>query len=84
MTETNMLLIEFSKKEIPQILDTYGKKVDESGYIIDMGTGHPQDCFACGEKIKAGKLGNIMPGSDAFLCDKVSCFARYVVNEDIV
>jgi len=80
----NLNFISFESEDIPKILKPYNRKIDGYGYIVNVKNKKIKEtCNTCGCDIKAENLGNILPGSDTFLCDNPNCFALYLAKEKI-
>ena len=75
-------MISFEESDISTILKPYNRKINEFGYIVN-NKNKAQKCEECGCDLKKGNLGNILPGSDVFLCDNSSCFSLYLAENKI-
>ena len=78
MKQTN--LVSFSVDNLPTILIGFGRKINNAGYVVDKDN-HMEECYICKTILKQHKVGNIMPGSEAFICDNPACFAEYIAKE---
>ena len=71
----------FSKETIKEVLEVFGKSIDEEGSVIDGTTKERVKSRYSGQDLRADQVGSVLPGSDVFLEDNLVAYASYVEDK---
>lgn len=69
--------ITFEKGLAEKILGGFGKRVDDSGYIVDSST-NKRVLSPDGEEVKLSDFAGIVPGSEVFVKSDIVSLIKYI------
>lgn len=75
-----MKVLELNNKNIPLVLEAFGKLVNDDGYIVDRKTKKIVRCKFTNRKLTADNIGGVLPGSEIFIEDSDIAYARYIIE----
>ncbi len=71
--------VQFDDEIIPQIVDFFGREVNESnGLIMDMKVGDIEVDHYSGEELNSDNFGGVLPGSKIFISKNTASLAEYI------
>ena len=78
-----IVMFSFKKAQVRDILSKLNMEI-QKGNVVHKETGEIVECYTCGKKLKEHNVGNVLPGTNAVLCDDPSCFATYCAEKKLV
>lgn len=79
-----IVLFSFKKSQIRGLLKKLDMEINKERKVVYKETGETVGCYICGGELKEDRVGNILPGTNAILCDNPSCFVEYSIEKGMV
>ena len=73
----NLIVVD-SEETLKSLIGRLGAKIGPGNKIVR--DGKYERCSCCGETLTTRNLGNVMPGTIEFYCDRPTCLAGYILR----